>query len=135
MTGRSICKEVAVSVEEMVEFCIAQGNKLAGAQVYYREDWDCYYFDIAGKYFGLLSAKSDGESFITLKNLPEVNEELRANYQAIRPGYYTKKVHWNSIDLTSDEISEELLTSLIKSSYQLVVSKLPKKVQAALLEK
>ena len=36
-----------MSVEEMVEFCIAQGNKLAGAQVYYREDWDCYYFDIA----------------------------------------------------------------------------------------
>ena len=33
-----------MSVEEMVEFCIAQGNKLAGAQVYYREDWDCYYF-------------------------------------------------------------------------------------------
>ena len=124
-----------MSVEEMVEFCIAQGNKLAGAQVYYREDWDCYYFDIAGKYFGLLSAKSDGKSFITLKNLPEVNEELRASYRAIRPGYYTNKVHWNSIDLTSDEISEGLLTSLIKSSYQLVVSKLPKKVQASLLEK
>uniref|UniRef100_UPI0029420AD5 MmcQ/YjbR family DNA-binding protein n=1 Tax=Streptococcus orisratti TaxID=114652 RepID=UPI0029420AD5 len=60
---------------------------------------------------------------------------LRASYRAIRPGYYTSKVHWNSIDLTSDEISEELLTSLITSSYQLVVSKLPKKVQASLLEK
>lgn len=120
--------------EKMVEFCIAQGNKLAGAQVYYREDWDCYYFDIAGKYFGLLSAKAEGESFITLKNLPEVNEELRATYKAIRPGYYTNKVHWNSIDLTSDETSEELLAALIKTSYQLVVSKLPKKIQANLQE-
>lgn len=120
--------------EKMVEFCIAQGNKLAGAQVYYREDWDCYYFDIAGKYFGLLSAKAEGDSFITLKNLPEVNEELRATYKAIRPGYYTNKVHWNSIDLTSDETSEELLAALIKTSYQLVVSKLPKKIQANLQE-
>ena len=120
--------------EKIVEFCIAQGNKLAGAQVYYREDWDCYYFDIAGKYFGLLSAKAEGESFITLKNLPEVNEELRATYKAIRPGYYTNKVHWNSIDLTSDETSEELLAALIKTSYQLVVSKLPKKIQANLQE-
>ena len=124
-----------MSVEERVEFCIAQGNNLTGAQVYYREDWDCYYFDIAGKYFGLLSAKSGGESFITLKNVPEVNEELRVSYQAIRPGYYTNKVHWNSIDLTSGEIGKEMLASLITSSYQLVVSKLPKKVQAALLEK
>ena len=120
--------------EKIVEFCIAQGNKLAGAQVYYREDWDCYYFYIAGKYFGLLSAKAEGESFITLKNLPEVNEELRATYKAIRPGYYTNKVHWNSIDLTSDETSEELLAALIKTSYQLVVSKLPKKIQANLQE-
>ena len=120
--------------EKMVDFCIAQGNKLAGAQVYYREDWDCYYFDIAGKYFGLLSAKAEGESFITLKNLPEVNEELRATYKAIRPDYYTNKVHWNSIDLTSDEMSEELLAALIKTSYQLVVSKLPKKIQANLQE-
>lgn len=120
--------------EKMVEFCIAQGNKLAGAQVYYREDWDCYYFDIAGKYFGLLSVKAEGESFITLKNLPEVNEELRATYKAIRPGYYTNKVHWNSIDLTSDEMSEELLAALIKTSYQLVISKLPKKIQANLQE-
>ena len=120
--------------EKMVEFCIAQGNKLVGAQVYYREDWGCYYFDIAGKYFGLLSAKAEGESFITLKNLPEVNEELRATYKAIRPGYYTNKVHWNSIDLTPDEMSEELLAALIKTSYQLVISKLPKKIQANLQE-
>lgn len=35
MTGRSICKEATMSVEEMVEFCIAQGNKLVGAQVYF----------------------------------------------------------------------------------------------------
>lgn len=71
-----------MSVEEMVEFCIAQGNKLAGAQVYYREDWDCYYFDIAGKYFGLLSAKSDGKSFITLKNYPR---SMKNCAQPIKP--------------------------------------------------
>ena len=63
-----------------------------------------------------------------------MNEELRATYKAIRPGYYTNKVHWNSIDLTSDEMSEELLAALIKTSYQLVISKLPKKIQANLQE-
>ena len=120
-------------MEEMVEFCIAQGNNLAGAQVYYREDWDCYYLDIAGKYFGLLSAKSGGESFITLKNLPEVNEELRASYQAIRPGYYTNKVHWNSIDLHG-KLEKEKIEKLIDHSYELVFKSLTKKKQKEILE-
>lgn len=121
-----------MTIQEKIDFCIAQGVQQKKAQVYYRDDWDCYYFEIGGKFFALLSTKSEQGVFITLKNLPDINEELRATYEAIRPGYYTNKVHWNSIDLTTDEVSKEMLASMIEASYKLVFDKLPKKIQATL---
>ena len=62
------------------------GNKLPHAKVYYREDWDCIYFDILGKQFGLMSKEASEESFITLKGNPETNEVLRESYEDIIPG-------------------------------------------------
>ena len=118
-----------MTVEEKIQFYIAEGKKLRGASIYYREDWECYYFDISGKYFALLSNKEENRIFITLKNLPDINQGLRESYRAIIPGYYTNKLHWNSIDLASDEIPLAMLTELIKTSYKLVFDKLPKKVK------
>lgn len=43
------------------------GQCSKGGYVYYREDWDCYYFDLVGKYFALLSTKPENGIFITLK--------------------------------------------------------------------
>lgn len=122
-----------MTAEEKIAFCIKVGNGLKGAKVYYREDWDCYYFDLVGKYFGLLSDKSENGPFITLKNSPEVNEELRETYSFVRPGYYTSKAHWNSIDLTSEEVTEAILEEFIKISYQLIFDKLTKKVKATII--
>ncbi|MGT2894836.1 MmcQ/YjbR family DNA-binding protein [Streptococcus entericus] len=118
-----------MSIQDKIDFCIAEGEKLTGARVYYREDWECYYFDVAGKFFGLLSNHSEKGSFITLKNLPGRNEVLRSTYKSIVPGYYTNKAHWNSIDVTTDEVSQDMLAALIETSYQLVVAKLPKKIR------
>ncbi|CRH92558.1 Uncharacterized protein conserved in bacteria [Chlamydia trachomatis] len=74
------------------------------------------------------------DAYITLKNVPDKNKELRQVYPGvIRPGYYTSKKHWNSIDLRVEEITSNMLEQLIKESYNLVFATLTKKVREAML--
>lgn len=121
-----------MSLEEKISACIAFGDLLPGARVYYRTEWDCYYFDVAGKFFGLLFPQAD-KGFINLKHLPQVNQELRDLYpEAIKPGWHLNKTHWNSVSLDAESISLTMLEELIKQSYDLVVAKLPKTVQRQL---
>lgn len=109
----------------------AFGETFKGAKVYFRDDWEVFYFDLQGKMFGMMSDQAGEDAIITLKNLPEKNEELREVYKDIViPGYYANKTHWNSIKLASPEISDEEIKQMIAVSYQLVYQKLTKKQKA-----
>lgn len=109
----------------------AFGETFKGAKVYFRDDWEVFYFDLQGKMFGMMSDQAGEDAIITLKNLPEKNEELRELYQGIViPGYYANKIHWNSIKLSSPEVSDEEIKQMITISYQLVYQKLTKKQKA-----
>lgn len=106
---------------------------LPGGKSYHRLDWDTNYFEVAGKMFGMMSVTAGEDSIITLKNHPEENEQLREMYPGvIIPGYYANKKHWNSVKLTSEALSDDEIAAMIKRSYELVVAKLPKKVQLEL---
>lgn len=123
------------TIQKRIAHFQAYGNQLKGAKVYFREDWGTIYFDLAGKQFGMMSPEASSDALITLKNLPEKNEELRELYPGvIIPGYYANKKHWNSIKLAAEEISDSEIEAMITCSYQLVLEKLTKKQQAALLE-
>ena len=63
---------------------------------------------------------------VNLKCDPEEAIELRERYPGIRPGYHMNKKHWNTIDMDGS-VPETLLKKLIRNSYELVLSKLPKK--------
>lgn len=109
----------------------AFGETFKGAKVYFRDDWEVFYFDLQGKMFGMMSDQPREDAIITLKNLPEKNEELRELYQCIViPGYYANKTHWNSIKLASPEVSDEEIKQMIAISHQLVYQKLTKKQKA-----
>lgn len=109
----------------------AFGETFKGAKVYFRDDWAVFYFDLQGKMFGMMSDQAGEDAIITLKNLPEKNEELRELYQGIViPGYYANKTHWNSIKLASPEVSDEEIKQMIAVSYQLVYQKMTKKQKA-----
>lgn len=106
----------------------AFGETFKGAKVYFRDDWEVFYFDLQGKMFGMMSDQAGEDAIITLKNLPEKNEELREMYKDIViPGYYANKTHWNSIKLASPEVSDEEIKQMTAISYQLVYQKLTKK--------
>lgn len=114
-------------IQTRMSHCIAYGDSLAGARVYFREDWGTYYFDLLGKQFGLMSEAVTEETFITLKNDPDKNIVLRDAFEGgIIPGYYANKKHWNSIYLGHEMVTEELLEHMILESYQFVYQKLTK---------
>jgi predicted DNA-binding protein (MmcQ/YjbR family) len=86
-------------------------------------------FKVAGKMFALCDI-TRFES-INLKCEPELAVELREQYPGVTPGYHMSKKHWNTV-MMDGSIENRLILQWIDHSYNLVVSGLPKKVQAGL---
>jgi predicted DNA-binding protein (MmcQ/YjbR family) len=87
-------------------------------------------FKVMGKMFALTSLDIP-EFRISLKNTPEKNFELRAEYPFIQGAYHMNKTHWNMI-MIDFGVKTQLLKELIDESYNLVVKSLPKKIQEEL---
>ncbi|THB75457.1 MAG: MmcQ/YjbR family DNA-binding protein [Desulfobulbaceae bacterium] len=82
-------------------------------------------FKVRGKMFALVS-QGETPARVTLKCNPDDGAMLVSQYSSVVPGYYMNKKHWVTISLVN-EVSDDLMEALIADSYQLVVSKLPKK--------
>ena len=61
----------------------------------------------------------EGDIFITLKCPPELIFVLRAQFKAVIPGYYSNKMHWNTVIVGKDVPSDEI-KKMIRLSYDLV---------------
>ena len=75
--------------------------------------------------------RKDGLSRIALKLPPERNVELREQFPAVTPAYHWNKKHWS--DVYYEEMDETIVEGLIRESYQLVASKLPKAIRSKYL--
>ena len=87
-------------------------------------------FKVEGKMF-LLTALAAEPLHMSVKCEPELAEQLRASYPAIVPGYHLNKRHWNTVTLDGS-LPDPFVRDLVEDSYDLVVSALPKRVQASL---
>ncbi|WP_207871776.1 hypothetical protein DOK78_000173 [Enterococcus sp. DIV2402] len=119
-------------MQQRYERLQAFGKQLPFAKVYYREDWQTIYFEVAGKMFGTMSPELSETAIITLKGEPEKNEEWREIYSDIVAGYHMNKKHWNSITLSTEELSDEELEQMIQLSYNLVWQKISAKTRKEL---
>lgn len=88
------------------------------------------YLKVADKLFALTGFEPPCK--VNLKCDPERAVELRAQYPDVQPGYHMNKKHRNTVDIESGGLPEPLVRELIDHSYDLVVSKLPKKVREEL---
>lgn len=86
-------------------------------------------FKVMDKMFALCDI--DQFQFINLKCDPELAPELREQYSAVEPGYHMNKKHWNSVYFNQD-VSDQQILQWVDDSYDLIVSSLPKKMQAEL---
>ncbi|QBO37518.1 MmcQ/YjbR family DNA-binding protein [Periweissella cryptocerci] len=103
------------------------GDSLPGAHVRWRIDWECWYFDLDGKMFGLMH-----DSLLTLKGDPQQNEIMREEFAFVIAGYHVNKTHWNSIRLTESTFTIAGYEKLIKASYDLVMAGFSHKKQLAI---
>lgn len=118
----------------LVERLNDHAASLPKSRVYYRESWECDYYDLLGKNFGRIGMNDEGRMQLTVKGRPDENEALREQYEDIVPGYYANKAHWISIYLDSEVISEDMMLAMIKSSYELVLGTFSKRIQKRVQE-
>ena len=120
-----------MNLETYYEYCLSK----KGVSEHFPFDEDTLVFKVGGKIFALssLSNWEKGNPHVNLKCDPEHAQELRAEYDAINPGFHMSKVHWNTIGVNND-VPDILLKELIDHSYELVFKSLTKKIQSEIIE-
>ncbi|MEA2384211.1 MAG: hypothetical protein QOH72_4182 [Solirubrobacteraceae bacterium] len=108
---------------ELRRWCLAQ----AGAIEHFPFGPEHSVFKVGGKMFAL-SSLDRVPLEVSVKCEPELAVELRASYDAIRPGYHLNKRHWNTITLDGGP-GDQLVRDLIEDSYDLVVNALPRRTR------
>ena len=116
-----------MNVEEYREYCISK----KGVTESFPFDEFTLVFKVMGKMFALCGL-DHVPLRINLKCDPDKAIELREEHDGIIEGWHMSKKHWNTVYL--DKIPKNLTLELIDHSYDLVVSKLTKKMKTALDE-
>ncbi|MFF4847384.1 MmcQ/YjbR family DNA-binding protein [Streptomyces sp. NPDC001194] len=80
-------------------------------------------FKVLGKVFALSALDADPLK-VNLKCEPELAVRLRAEHEAIVPGWHMNKRHWNTV--TVGGLPDTLVRELVEDSYDLVVAGLPR---------
>ncbi len=116
-----------MNIESYCEYCLSK----KAVTEHFPFDNDTLVFKVGGKMFALSSLKGweNGTPSVNLKCDPEVAEELRANYNAIVPGFHMSKTHWNTVAI-NDDVADKMLREMIDDSYNLIIKSLTKKLQS-----
>ena len=115
-----------MDIEIFRSYCLAK----AGVEETFPFDESTLVFKVMGKAFALTGL--DEEEFrVNLKCDPERAAELREEFEDIIPGWHMNKKHWNTVYFERG-LEYNLLIDLIDHSYDLVVSKLPKRLRIQL---
>ena len=96
--------------------------------------WNWIRYHVGGKMFAAICLDSkERPYYINLKLEPMKGEIFRRQYEDILPGYYSDKVHWNSIR-PDGEVPDDLLKDMLDESYHLVLEGFSRKRQREILE-
>jgi predicted DNA-binding protein (MmcQ/YjbR family) len=128
---RKLEKNKDMNLETYYEYCLYK----KGVTEHFPFDEDTLVFKVGGKMFALssLSQWEKGEPSVNLKCNPDRAEELRAQYDDIKPGYHMSKVHWNTIAVNA-AVPDAMIKELTDHSYELVFKSLTKKIQGEIIE-
>ncbi|MDA0339915.1 MAG: MmcQ/YjbR family DNA-binding protein [Proteobacteria bacterium] len=124
-----------MTLDDFTAYCMAKPGVTGDRPM----SGDALWLKVAGKMFAMTNVeplKMDGEMvdpfhFINLKCDPDRALMLRAEYDAIIPGWRQNKTHWNSL-LMGHGLSDALIKDLTDHSYRLVAASLTKKKQEEL---
>ncbi len=121
-----------MNLETFYEYCLSKN----GVTEHFPFDEETLVFKVGGKMFALssLTQWEKGIPSVNLKCNPDYAQELRAQYDDIKPVWHMSKIHWNTIEINRD-VPDSLIKELIDHSYDLVFKSLTKKVQLEVLNK
>jgi predicted DNA-binding protein (MmcQ/YjbR family) len=88
---------------------------------------DTLVYKVAGKIFAIMPLNEE-KLRMSLKNTPEKNLELRAEYDGIQGAFHMNKVHWNML-LFEFGLKISLVKQLISESYHIVYDSHTKKIK------
>ncbi len=115
-----------MNIEEIREFALTL--PATTEDMPFGPDW--VVFRIGGKIYLFIALESD-PARIAVKLKPELGEELREQYNCVRPAFHMNKVHWNDV-FVENTVDDELIKAWIRHSYEQVRSKLTRKVREGL---
>ena len=115
-----------MNIEEIRDYCLSK----KGTTEEFPFDEVTLVFKVMGKMYGLMNL--DGDLSVNLKCDPEKAISLREEHEAIKPGYHMNKRHWNTVEMDGS-LKPSFVKELIDHSYDLVVSKLTKKLKEELV--
>lgn len=99
-----------------------------------QESWNWIRYHVGGKMFAAICLDEQNQPYyINLKLEPLEGEFFRQQYDDIIPGFYSNKVHWNSIK-PDGSVPDELLMDMLDKSYTLVLQGFSKKKQREILD-
>lgn len=117
-------------IEELRDYCL--GLRAVSEETPFGPD--TLVFKVLGKVFLLVGLDQIDQLSFNVKCDPEYAVELREKYEStVFPGYHMNKKHWNTV-FANRALADEILFTLIKHSYELVVNGLPKKVRDEILK-
>ncbi|MGW0362682.1 MmcQ/YjbR family DNA-binding protein [Streptomyces sp. NPDC002990] len=86
-------------------------------------------FKVLGKVFALTALDAEPLK-VNLKCEPELAVRLRAEHEAIVPGWHMNKRHWNTVTVGGagrpGGLPDAMVRELVEDSYDLVVAGLPR---------
>ena len=116
-----------MNIEEFRSFCLQK----YGVTEELPFDENTLVFKVKGKIFAIIDV--DLFESVNLKCDPQEAIKLREKYGAVQPGYHMNKKHWNTINFDGS-LSDREIFHWVNHSYDLVVSKLPKKVRIEIIQ-
>jgi len=118
-----------MELEIIRDYCLAK----PGVTEDFPFDEEVLVFRVMGKIYLLTNIEKQDPASINLKCDPERAMALRAQYQAVTPGYHMNKKHWNTVVLDGS-VPDDEVWSWIDHSYTLVVKGLKRADRDALAE-
>ena len=117
-----------MDIESVRSYCLSLPHATEGIQ------WDNdLLFRIAGKMFAVIALDASSPNRLAFKCTPEKYEEL-IEREGIVPAPYMARNKWVSLQ-RFDALPDSEIKKLIKNSYEMVLAKLPKKIQSQFSQK
>lgn len=96
--------------------------------------WNWIRYHVGNRMFAAVCLDEQNEPYyINLKLEPLEGEFFRKQYKDIIPGYYSNKLHWNSVK-ADGAVPDELLKEMLDKSYSLILKGFSKKKQQEILQ-